>query len=128
MTNFSHVFIAPLRKVGKALWCNERTLDWKLSKLIKPRYVPQHAKWLSIRYQVERFYKIILNKKSNLSICATSLQKYQMTSPETLQRYIITVNSVPGLQPFEIQLKRNIWKREISSLTTRIFMPIIQDF
>lgn len=86
MTNFNHIFIDPLRKSGKALWCHEKTLDWKLSKLIKPRYAFQQAKGLSIRYQLERFYKIVLNEKSNFSIWAASLPKYQMTSPETPQR------------------------------------------
>lgn len=108
MTNFSHIFMGPLRKTGEALGCHERTLGWRLSELIKPRYAPQQAKGLSIRYQVERVHKIVLNEKSNLSIWAASLPKYQMTSPATLQRYIITVNSVLGLQPFEMQLKRNI--------------------
>lgn len=84
MINFSQIFISPLRKSGKALLCHERTLDWKLSKLIKPRYTLQRAKQLNIRYQVERFYKIVFNEKGNLSIWAVSLQKYQMASPETL--------------------------------------------
>ena len=36
---------------------------------------------------MERFYEIILHEKSNLSIWAGGFQKYQMTSPETLQRH-----------------------------------------
>lgn len=49
MTNFSHVLMGSLRKAAKTdtVSC-ERTLDWKLSKLIKPRYAPQQV----TQYQV----------------------------------------------------------------------------
>lgn len=49
MTNFSHFLIGSLRKAAKQTpWCNERTLDWKVSKLIKPRYAPEQG----TQYQV----------------------------------------------------------------------------